>query len=68
MLRPSDLSSSSEFALEHQREDLRDRRSFRRCQTADAVAGAADSVAGAIAKLIGSLASAATVAHFLGWL
>lgn len=65
MPRPSDhLSTASDFVLEHQREDIRDRRSTRHCQTADAVAGAADVIAGAIAKLIGSLASAAAVAHF----
>jgi hypothetical protein len=69
MPRPSDhLSTTSDFVVEHQREDIRDRRSTRYCQTADAVAGAADVFAGAVAKLAGSLASAAMAAHFLGLL
>jgi hypothetical protein len=38
MLRPSDLSTPSDFAIEHQREDLRDRRWDRRCKIAGVLA------------------------------
>ena len=61
MVRISDISAPSDFALEHEREDLRDRRSSRLCQKVDAIAVA-------IAKVIGAPVSAAMLGHILGWL
>jgi hypothetical protein len=61
MLNPSDISTPSDFALEREREGLRDRRSFRFCEKVDTIAAA-------IAKVIGALVSAVMLAHILGWL
>lgn len=61
MLRASRLSTATEFTVEHRREDIRDRRSERFCERVDALARA-------FAKSAGSLASAAVLAHLLGWL
>lgn len=61
MLRTSDISSSSDFVLEQQREDLRDRRWHRRCQVAEAFAVA-------VAKSSGVLIGALTLLHLTGWL
>lgn len=61
MTRASDISSISEFEIEHLREDLRDRRSsrFRRNLQAFAIA---------TAQMMGALVSALGLAHLLGWL
>ncbi|HVD40255.1 MAG TPA: hypothetical protein VNC16_04535 [Solirubrobacterales bacterium] len=61
MLRTSDISATSEFELEHMREDLRDRRSsrYRRNLQTTAVA---------LSQTLGILLSAAGLAHFFGWL
>lgn len=60
MARPSDLSTASDFAVEHERENLRDRRSSRYRMNVEAFSGA-------IARTTGALISAAAVAHLLGW-
>lgn len=60
MARPSELSTPADFALEHQREDLRDRRSSRHRRNAEVISGA-------LAKAIGTLVSAAGLVHLLGW-
>lgn len=61
MLRPSDLLTPSDFAVEHQREDIRDRRSLRYRMNVSETARA-------LAMLTGSIASAGGLAHLLGWL
>jgi hypothetical protein len=61
MLPASDISSSTEIALEHERENLRDRRLGRFCEGADAIATT-------VTKLVWSLASAVGLAHFIGLL
>ncbi|HET8954984.1 MAG TPA: hypothetical protein VFN18_04935 [Solirubrobacterales bacterium] len=59
MLRTSEISSLTAIALEHERENLRDRRLGRFCN-------GADSIATTVGKLVWSLVSAAGLAHFLG--
>ena len=61
MLRASDISAPSEFAREHMREDLRDRRSSRFRMNLHAVAIA-------ITQIAGTAASIAGLARVLGWL
>ena len=49
MVRASDISAPSDFSLEHQREDLRDRRWTRRCQVAGELAVAICKCCGVLA-------------------
>jgi hypothetical protein len=56
MVRASDISASSDFALERQREDLRDRRWDRRCKitlTVGKIAGASTMFAFSLLHLLG---------------
>lgn len=61
MTRASDISSVSDFEVEHLREEIRDRRSSRYRRNLQAIVVAVTQVAGA-------LASTAVLIQLLGWL
>lgn len=61
MTRASDISSISEFKMEHLREDIRDRRSSRYRRNLRAVTVG-------VAQIGGTLLYALGLAHLLGWL
>lgn len=61
MARLTDLSTEADFAVEHQRENIRDRRSSRYRRNVEAISGA-------IARTMGAMVSIAGLAHLLGWL